>query len=335
MQVKKMNEEIVRQALKLMKQGTKLMVSKATGLSVATCGNLLNELLMKGEITELGLEESSGGRPATVFRYNENFAYIACIIIGVGVGSRSLTFKIVNLLGETIEEGYKEHKQVEPKVIYELVDELIAQFPQINAIGIGVPGAVKQGVINVSEIKEIINIPFEAVIREKHGIEVIMDNDMNFTAYGFYQKQGYEEEVSIAVASFIEGAFPGSGMMIDGHIHRGSTSFAGEIAFLPFGMTQEDQFRQLHDRETFHVIAGHAVASLIAIMNPQTIALTGGLVKPNHLSLITQECLKYIPEMHMPHLTILEHPEEDYMHGLVTMTLQSLSYSLYLVEKKR
>ncbi|MNJ61900.1 hypothetical protein D3C77_577130 [compost metagenome] len=122
---------------------------------------------------------------------------------------------------------------------------------------------------------------------------------------------------------------------MNGHIHRGSTSFAGEIAFLPFGMTQEDQFRQLHDQETFHLIAGHAVASLIAIMNPETIALTGGLVKPNDLDLITQECLKYIPEMHMPHLTILEHPEDDYMHGLVTMTLQSLAYSLYLVEKKR
>jgi hypothetical protein len=38
--------------------------------------------------------------------------------------------------------------------------------------------------------------------------------------------------------------------------------------------------------------------------------------------------------MHMPQLTLLEHPEEDYMYGLITMTLESLAYSLQLVEKR-
>lgn len=83
--MKKLNEELVRQTLKMMKQGTKSMVSKETGLSIATCANLLNELSVKGEALEQGMQESNGGRPAKLYRHNENFSYIACIIIEVGV----------------------------------------------------------------------------------------------------------------------------------------------------------------------------------------------------------------------------------------------------------
>lgn len=194
MLVKKMNQEFVRKALKTMKQGTKSMVAQATGLSVATCGNILNELLDTGELLELGIEESSGGRPARLYRYNENFFYIACIIVRAGVKNRSLTHTVVNLAGETIAEGYQENDRVDPALIDHLVDQLIGQFPQIRAVAIGVPGAVHQGVINLSDIKELINVPLEAYIREKHEVEVILENDMNLTVYGFYQKQEYDEE---------------------------------------------------------------------------------------------------------------------------------------------
>ncbi|MCP3794017.1 hypothetical protein [Paenibacillus sp. CH40] len=138
-----------------------------------------------------------------------------------------------------------------------------------------------------------------------------MDNNMNLTVYGFYQKQGYDEEKSVAVATFIEVCFSGAGMMVGGHIHRDITCFTGEIAFLPFGMSHDELYRQLHDRTTFHSLSGRAVTSLIAIMNPETIALTGSLVDSGDVDIIRQESLKYIPEMHMPKLTLLEHPDED------------------------
>ncbi|GIO32648.1 MULTISPECIES: ROK family protein [Paenibacillus] len=333
--VKKMNRELVRQALKTMKRGTKAMVAQATGLSVATCGSILNELLDAGELLELDMEESSGGRPARVYRYNMNFSYIACIIIKAGVNTHSLTFTVANLAGEPVEEGYRESRRVDAAVIERLIDQLISKYPHIRAVGIGVPGAVHKGVINLGDIPELVQVPLEALIREKHGVEVIVENDMNSTMYGFYQKQEYDEEKSVAVATFIEGYFPGAGLMVDGQIHRGNTRFAGEISFLPFGFTREEQLRRLHDRKTFHPLAAHTVSSLVAVMNPATVALTGSLVQPADLEPIRQECLKYIPEMHMPQLTLLEHPDEDYMYGLITMTLESLSYSLKLVEKRR
>ncbi|WP_305024304.1 ROK family protein [Paenibacillus lacisoli] len=334
-QIKRMNQELVRQALRTMKKGTKSMVAQATGLSVATCGSILNELLATGELLELEMEESSGGRPARVYQYNVNYAYVACMIIRAGVKKHSLTFTVVNLAGEQVDEGFEEVTSLLPSVIEQWVDTLMNRFPQIRAVGIGVPGAVNEGAINVCDIPELVHVPLETRIREKHGVQVIMENDMNLMVYGFYQKQDYEEEKSVAVATFIRGSLPGAGMMVNGHIHRGSTRFAGEIAFLPFGLSHEEQFRKLHDRRTFPSLAACSISSLIAVLNPDTIALTGDLVEPDDLDLIRQDCLKYIPEMHMPELTLLEKPDEDYMYGLSSMTLESLTYSLQLVEKRR
>ena len=165
----------------------------------------------------MGIEESNGGRPARVYQYNMNFSYIACIIVKAGINARSLAFTVVNLDGKTMEEGYEEKNDLmDAGLSISWLISSSGQFPQIRAVGIGVPGSVNQGAINGSDIPELVNVPLEALIREKHGIEVIMENDMNLTVYGFYQKQEYDKEKSIAVATFIEGSFPGAGMMVNG-----------------------------------------------------------------------------------------------------------------------
>ena len=101
---------------------------------------------------------------------------------------------------------------------------------------------------------------------------------------------------------------------------------------MPFGLSHDEQFRLLHNRDTFHSIAARAVSSLIAVMNPETLALTGTLVQPEDVEIIRKECLNYIPEMHMPQMRLLNDPDENYMFGLISMTLESLSYSLQLVK---
>lgn len=65
--VKRINQELIKEALKAMKQGTKAAVASVTGLSIATCGNILNELVETGEVIETELEASSGDARQGVF----------------------------------------------------------------------------------------------------------------------------------------------------------------------------------------------------------------------------------------------------------------------------
>lgn len=333
--VKKLNQELIKQALKSMKEGTKSTLAAATGLSVATCGNILNELLETGEVIETELEASNGGRPARRFIYNADFSYIACIYAKIEDGQQSLTYAVTNSVGERVDGDYIKAEQINATTIDLLVGTLIEKYNNIKAVGIGIPGLDHQGVINICDIPTLVHAPLESLLREKYEIEVTIENDMNLTVYGFYKQQDYEENKTIAVLTFIKGGFPGAGMMIDGHIHKGNTRFAGEVSFLPFGVSREEQLRRLDRTDSFIPLVAHTVSSLAAIINPETIALTGEQVHQEHIQPIYQQCLEYIPDEHMPHLIVLDQPDDHYMNGLIAITLESLTYSLQLVEKRR
>lgn len=58
-QVKKMNIELVKNALKAQGIATKASIAGLTKLSDATCGTILNELLAKGEVIQR-MEKSIG-----------------------------------------------------------------------------------------------------------------------------------------------------------------------------------------------------------------------------------------------------------------------------------
>jgi hypothetical protein len=49
-----------------MQHGTTSSVSNITGLSVATCGNVIKSLVQTGEIIEVEMVESHGGRPDVI-----------------------------------------------------------------------------------------------------------------------------------------------------------------------------------------------------------------------------------------------------------------------------
>ncbi len=55
--------------------------------------------------------------------------------------SHSLTYTVAIPAGEAIREGSQEKDRMDPTVIDQVVDQLIDLFPQIRAVGIGVPGA--------------------------------------------------------------------------------------------------------------------------------------------------------------------------------------------------
>ncbi|WP_240420620.1 hypothetical protein [Paenibacillus periandrae] len=66
---------------------------------------------------------------------------------------------IANLSGETVEDGFLAVKVANVSAIEDVIELLITQHTGIKAVGIGIPGLVHQGVINVCDIAELINVP--------------------------------------------------------------------------------------------------------------------------------------------------------------------------------
>lgn len=324
--LKKINMELVKTSLKEVEYGTKSSIAQATGLSVATCGNILKELLATGEALEVSHEESSGGRPARRFKYNKNYGFIGCIYTSIKDNTRWIHYKVTNLIGEEIEEDVIISDQITSETIDNFIGKLTKKYTNILAIGVGVPGVVHEGIIGICDIIELTNVNLGEKLKEKYKIEVTIENDMNLTVYGIYKRQQYKKETSLAVVTFIEDSFPGAGIIIDGHILKGSTKFAGEVSFLPFDLTREDQLKHLINKEKFIPLAAKTLISIIVIINPQIIVLTGGLCKLEYVDDIYNTCMQIIPKEHMPNISYIEDTHKDYMQGLISIALESLSY---------
>ncbi len=331
--LKKINEEWVRQALRASESGTKAQIAQITGLSVATCGTLLGQMLETGEALEDEPEESSGGRRARRFVYNADHSHIACICAVYEQERPMLIYTVADSFGRVLERRAKKAAALDEEAIDTLVGVLLAKYPQIKALGIGIPGLTHEGVINICDAAELIGVPLAGRLAERYGIKVTVENDMNLTVYGLYRRSEWAEPGTVAAMIFESGCLPGAGLMIDGRIHRGTSRFAGEVSFLPFGISRDEQLRRLNVKKTFVPLAAHAVASLAAIVNPKIVALTGAQVDASDLPAIREQCLAVIPPEHMPELTFLETPQEPYIEGLIAIALESLFDSFERIKK--
>ena len=331
-QVKRYNVEIVKNALKALPDGTKTTIARITGLSVATCNTILNELAATGEILEVTNEYSNVGRPAKGYRFNENYSYICCIYMIYENKKKILNYAVVNLLGNIIKEKSIIKEFIGYGEIEELIHQLIDQYENIEAIGIGIPGVVnQQNVIDFCDIEELNNCALANGLSDKLGMDVVIENDMNLIAYGAYQAGEYQEDTSIAVVSFFKDNWPGSGIIVDGHIIHGNTNFAGEVSYLPFGCTHNEQKELLKNREHIIQIAAKTICSLTAIINPSTIVITGTTLTADMMEEICDLCSEIIPKKHIPEIRLENNVQEYYLKGITSMTLEYINNPIHKI----
>ena len=332
--IKQINVELIKTTLKFMKTATKTELAKATGLSVMTCGTILNELLKTGEVIELEIDPSSGGRPAIRYQYNADYAQVLCLYARTEGNMSFFSYQVCNLLGEYLEEQIINSSDITYETYETVIGEVLLCYPQIKVISVGVQGVVNQGIIGECDIKALEGIAIEARLKEKYELDIIAQNDMNLITYGYYQKQEYEHDKNIAYLYIPEDNYIGSGIIVRGKVVKGETNFAGELSFLPLGISRSEQIEQFKQTKTMISLAAKSMASIITVINPALIVIAGLCVKEEDLSLIQQELEMMIPKEHLPIIIYQSDIHEDYMGGLKALAFEKMSYELKLVKKK-
>lgn len=333
--VKKINVELVKNILRTSGTGTKASIAGQTRLSVATCGTILNELVQTGEILELGWEESSGGRPARKYQFNANYSLMICMIVRSEGGIQSISYALANLNGEILEQTDKVHEQITVDTLTDWLDQIIEVHPNVQAVGIGIPGVVQQDRIGICDVPALADQPLGILLKERYEeVEIIIENDMNLTVYGLYQRLFPDEERHFAVLTFPKNHFPGAGFMVNGRLLNGNSFFSGEVSYLPYGIPREQQLQLLQKGGDPGKLAIHALVSIISIINPAVIVVTGDNISPEMLEDLRSGCREIIPTEHMPELIIQNDTRREYMAGLITTTMESLTYRFQLVERK-
>ena len=156
-------------------------------------------------------------------------------VIGIDFGGTSVKLAVIEgseLLTDVTRIPTQKFDGAEPLIeaIVKKVWELRQSFPQVGAIGIGVPGVVdiSKGVTyNLTNVKGWSSVPLRDLIFEKSGLPIAMDNDANCMAYAEFKYgagQGFRNVVCVTLGTGV-----GGGLILNGELYRGRQHAAGEI----------------------------------------------------------------------------------------------------------
>lgn len=309
-----MKNPVIRCAVALRDGGpcTVSQVAKSTGLSRPTVEAALASL------TELGLAHHDelthggrdSGRPAKVFSFAASHGYVA----GIDVGLHTMRVMISNLGGVVVtylevplpvDLGGADRL----RTLVGMLDESLAarslERKDLMSIGVAVPGIVGlDGRLSVSHILPAwTEVDIAGHISSEFGCSVELENDIRSAALA--ERHLGAARMAENVVYILAGHRVSSSLIIDGKLHRGRHSAAGEVGALVFaqvigddggitwttGETAEDVFAQFAagDLRSIEEIDGFikriapGIATLALVIDPDVVVLGGGISRAGAL----------------------------------------------------
>lgn len=102
--------------------------------------------------------------------------------------------------------------------ISSLIDKLMADYPKIKSIGIGVPGAVfPRNTVSFACNINMRSYPLGDLLFERYKIPVYLENDANCAALAEYMARDCSSLLMLTIGTGIGGAYIENGRMLTGH----------------------------------------------------------------------------------------------------------------------
>ncbi|MEU3981003.1 ROK family transcriptional regulator [Streptomyces sp. NPDC026672] len=207
-------------------------LAATTGLSLATVATLVGELLDLGMITEVGFEDSAGGRPRGLVAVNASGG----ALIGVDVAETYVHVDLFDLgLGplaradEEMRPGRGRPEQVVDRVVAGVRSVVARAGPaRVLGVGVSVPGQVDRatGVAVYAANWGWRDVPLLALLAEHLPYPLYLDNPLRACTVAelwFGAARGRGDAVVVNLGTGV-----GAGLALGGGLHRGVTNSAGE-----------------------------------------------------------------------------------------------------------
>ncbi|WP_425023657.1 ROK family protein [Planococcus ruber] len=307
----------IRSVLLGLGSATKAELSETLDISFPTISKFIGHMEKEGEVVEVGLDDSSGGRRAKRYAYNPEYS----LGLAVFLEKSATYYAVFNCAGDVKEQGTEASVLVGDslELLEGVIGACLEKHPKISALSIGVPGAVNNGrVIYIPDYGQLQNIDLKTHLEMRFSMPAAIENDMNAAVLGYHHRQKMSAAESL-VYIYLGQNGPGAGIMVNGDVVRGSTSFSGEISLIP----QYDQanFWQALQQKSRKDALGRIVASLSAILNPHQVIFSKEDIEQGELKEVAQASSQFIPPEHLPVLVSSDW-KQDYLHGLESLGLR-------------
>jgi predicted NBD/HSP70 family sugar kinase len=264
------NRSAVLEYLRLSKTASRTELSTELMISKPTVMRIVDDLLAAGLIISLDEREKGARRSRELLALNAPNN----LVLGVDIGGSHISAIIATIGGEILYQNRtavnwsssESNYQTLIQYIKHLRKEALAFPVNILGIAIGVPGIIDStnGVVRIAPSLNWHNFPLLEKLESALDIPVIVENDVNLAVLGenwFGIGEGVNNLVMISVGTGI-----GSGIILDGKLHRGFRDSSGEIGYLLPGVQYLDNqypgFGALESLASCSGITDRAIKSL-------------------------------------------------------------------------
>ena len=240
-------ERVLTEAMARPGSFTRAELIDATGLSAPTVGSITRELIRRGVVRDLGTGPARVGRRPSFMEFSSRYGFVA----GIDLGPTTSRVAVADLRGDLLGRRELQTPHLGPAALLlkivaslrELLTELRVHESRLLAVVVGAPGAVDRDrgmVVQLApNLKGWSRVPVGEMLAQSLATPVFVENDVNLAIVGEHRRgaaRGHETCAYITVGTGI-----GAGILVDGELHRGHHSLAGEIALMCVGPQYVDR----------------------------------------------------------------------------------------------
>lgn len=229
--IKKINRSRILATIRLNQPLSRAQIAQKLNLSRSTVSSIVDELLIKKLVVELGYGSSTseGGRRGLELGFNPKSAFG----VGVDIGGTKILLVITDLDGR-IEYREKFETTSDTSKIIEIIKQCIHNAGLVEndviTMGVGVPGiTTKDGIVVDAPGLKWTNLDLKSKFQESFSFPVFINNDVNCAALGerwLGSGENADNLFFIAIGTGVGSAIVANGELIHGFNYR-----AGEIGY--------------------------------------------------------------------------------------------------------
>jgi glucokinase-like ROK family protein len=209
-----------------------------SGLNKSTISSLVEDLLERRLIHEVGINSAGKGRPAMLLEANPQAGAIVAVELGVDFVSTALVDFVGNILWRRLEgadpAASQEKTLAQARTMIDATTE-VARERNLRILGLSfsIPGVVdlEQGELLFAPNLKWRKVPIRNIFSASTGLKVFIENDANAAAVGEH-RFGVARNLHDFLFVFA-GVGLGSGLFLNNQLYRGKRGFAGEIGHTP------------------------------------------------------------------------------------------------------
>lgn len=230
-QVRGTNSSVVLDLLRQNEKLSRAELARHSGLSEGTVSRIVAELIRRKLVMEDGVENSTGGRPSTCLRLEQNR-----YAVGVDVRNWESRFAVGTMRGGLV-ETMSIRTPPDPRATLDMIAKQYTAYrnrygrEKLEGLGVSVRGIVdsRTGIVELGSDPKWLRIPAKSHLEAVLKVPVYVENNVRAAALAEYTygNQGTHDSRCLLFVVVEEGI--GIGIVLDGKIYHGPRMAAGEF----------------------------------------------------------------------------------------------------------